>query len=236
MQEKDLLDLIDQYLLGTIKPDDLRRLQYLRNTNPDVETQVSQSIEAFNVIKYLRYKQLREKLRQIDNTDQKSKTGFLRQRWVIISILMILSFLGLWLWTNKHFDQVSIAMRYFLRSSEMDIMQYETNSESVKGWAIANIAFKDKNFQEAIILFQPFINDPQPEISSVAKWNILLARLALGDQEIFWKEDMIVFQSTTSEPYKSEALKLLRTLNSPFYKIFVLRLSPQLSALKPRLM
>lgn len=236
MEEKELLDLIDQYLLGRIKPDDLQRLEYLRNINPDIELQVRQSIEAFKVIKYLRYKQLREKLRQIDNADEKSKTGFFGQRWFVITILIILSFLGFWLWAIRHFDPASIAMRHFLRTSETDMMLYETKNESVNDWTLAKIAFKDENFQEAIILFQPFLEDSLIEISAAAKWNILLARFALGDTDISWEEEMIAFQSTGSEPYKSEAMKLMHTLNSPVYKIFVLRLSPQLSALKPRLM
>ncbi|MBK9983535.1 MAG: hypothetical protein IPP15_14305 [Saprospiraceae bacterium] len=236
MEEKELLELIDQYLLGRIKPDDLQRLEYLRKTNPDTELQVRQSIEAFNVIKYLRYKQLREKLRQIDNADEKSKTGFFGQRWLVMTILIILSFLGLWLWAIRHYDPASIAMRHFLKSSEINMMLYETKDVSVNDWTLANIAFRNKNFQEAIILFQPFLEDSLTETSTAAKWNILLSRFALGDTDIYWKEEMIVFQSTASEPYKSEALKLLQTLNSPFYKIFVLHLSPQLSALKPRLM
>ncbi|MEP6795750.1 MAG: hypothetical protein ABJB16_15580 [Saprospiraceae bacterium] len=236
MQEKDLLELIDQYLLGRIRPDDLDRLEYLRKTNPDIELQVRQSIEAFNVIKYLRYKQLREKLRQIDSADEKSKTGFLRQQWIVISILIITSFLGFWLWASHHFDPASIAMRHFLRISETGIALYETKNESVNDWTLATMAFRNKNFQEAIIHFQPYLDDTQNEISASAKWNILLARFALSGADISWQEEMIVFQSTTFEPYKSEVLKLLHTVNSPFYKIFIFRLSPQLSALKPRLM
>ncbi len=236
MEEKELLELIDQYLLGRIKPDDLQKLEYLRKTNPDIQLQVKQSIEAFNVVKYLRYKQLREKLRRIDSADEKSKTGFLRQRWLVITILIIVSFLGFWLWATRHFDPAAIAMRHFLNTSERDTIRYKTKEESVKGWTQANIAFREEKFQDAILLFQPFLEDSIFEKSTAAKWNILLARFALGDTDISWKEELIVFQSTASEPFKSEALKLMHTLNSPLYKVFVLRLSPQLSALKPRLM
>lgn len=236
MQEKDLLELIDQYLLGRIKPDDLQRLEYLRKTNPEIEILVMQSIEAFNVIKYLRYKQLREKLRQIDSTDEKSKTGFLRQRWLSITILIILSFLGFWMWAIRHFDPASIAMRHFLKIPEIEMMLFDTKEESVKDWILAEIAFEDENFQEAIILFQPFLEDSLSEIAAAANWNILLSRFALSGADVSWQEEMILFQSSASEPYKSEALKLLHTLNSPFYEILVLRLSSQLYTLKPRLM
>ncbi len=236
MEEKDLSALIDQYLLGRITPDDMQRLEYLRKTNPDVDLRVRESIGVLNVIKYLRYKQLRDKLRQIDNADEKRKAGFINQHWLVITILLILSFLGFWLWAIRHFDPASIAMRHFLRTSETDMMLYEKKAESVNDWTQGIREFRNKNFQEAIIHFEPYVEDAQNEISTSAKWNTLLARFALGDTDMSWKEELIVFQSTAPEPYKSEALKLLDTLNSPFYKIFVLHLSRQLSALKPRLM
>ncbi|HZV69874.1 MAG TPA: hypothetical protein VFG10_10030 [Saprospiraceae bacterium] len=236
MEEKELTELIDHYLFGRIRSQDLARLEYLRKTNPDIDLQVRESLEAFRLLKYLRYKQLRQKLQQIDATDGSNGKVFMKHRWMLATVLMVASFLCLWLWTEYHYAPESVASRYFKAAPEYFMLYQELNDEDVSRWVLATNAFDQKNFQLAIDLFHPFENYEQDQIAAAARWNALLAYFALHGPGVVWKEEVIQFQANTIEPFRSESIRLLRTINSPWYRFFISRISDNLSALKPRLM
>jgi len=236
MEEKELADLIDLYLFGRIGSQDLARLKYLRKTDPDIDLQVRESQEAFKLLKYLRYKQLRQKLRQIDAADGRNANVFMKYRWMLATVFIVTSFFCLWLWADNHFKPESMAKRYFNATPEYFMLYQELNGEDVNKWVLATTAFNQKKFHLAIDLFLSFEKNEQEEISAAAKWNTLLAHFALNGPGTEWKKEMIQFQSTTIEPYRSESIRMLRTINSPWYRFCISRISGNLSALKPRLM
>ncbi len=236
MEENELLELIDEYLLGRIKAEDLARLEYLRMTNPEIDLQVNQSIEAFRVLQYARYKQLRLKLHQIDASDTKAVSGYRYRQWVIAAVLFIISLLGAWMWAMEHCSPVSLATRHFEYVSAVTLLHSDVSDEKYLNWESACRAFNDGDFQSAITLFQPFLENPENLVATYARWNILLARFALEGPGLSWREEIRQFESVAPEPFKAKVAALLHIIDSPFYQVVVLRLSPPLSVLKPRLM
>lgn len=236
MEHKEVAELIDQFLLGRMKSQDLARLEYLRKTDPKIDLDVRESMKAFDVIKYLRYKQLRQKLHEIDTADSEKDKYFSNRHWVFVLILLTTSLLCFWVWGYHHYTPGSIAMRHFIHLSDSYAAFYEMNDEEVKNWNLAMKTFKEEKFEEAILLFQPFVENDHSEISFSAKWDILLAEFALNGDGIQWNRAMIHFQSQAPETFKTASVKLLRTIESPFYTFFVSGLSPKISALKPRIM
>src|SRR6188508_883027 len=109
MQEKDLRELIDRYLLGTINADEEAQLSDLRKTNPEVDLRVQQSMEAFRVLQYGRYQQIRQSLKQIDALDTKTPNRYRYKRWIIMSVIFVFSLLGIWLWLVIHYSPSSLA-------------------------------------------------------------------------------------------------------------------------------
>ena len=236
MEEKELPELIDEYLLGHIRDKDLARLEYLRMTKPDIDLRVNQSIETFRVIQYARYQQLRQRLHQIDALDKKTANGSRHRRLLVAGVFFIISLLSIWLWVMEYYSPVSLAARYFEPLPPAFLWNEEINDEDARNWKSACRTFSDGDFQTAISLFQPFLDDHENIIAYYAQWNILLARLGLGGYGLYWREEIRQFETVAPEPMKSKAAKLLHIIDSPFYQIIVLRVSPQLSALKPRLM
>lgn len=235
MKEKDLTELIDQFLLGKIQQEELARLEYLRKSIPAVDLRVRHSLETLNAIKYYRFKLLRKNLREIDAHSARQRLNIC-QHWIQRSALLLLIFGALWICMINYYDPASMASRYFKPSGEnFDFYSLMTEGEKTD-WNIATSAFQEGHFQQARLLFQPFANHIHPEIGFSSQWNLLLARFALEGNDIIFENDLILFEATAPGPLKSQAMELYRSIKSPGYRIFALKVVPSFSALKPRLM
>jgi len=236
MKEFDLQELIDDYLLGRIQETDLARLNYLRKSDPAIDLQVRQSIEAFRVLQYARYKELREELHQIDASDIGTDENPKPFPWVVKLVIVILSLVGIWIWVVNYFSPQALASRNFFDISPAAVFDWHLNDEDIKNWESACHSFRNRDYQSAIHLFELYADHPENTVAIYAKWNMLLARLGEEGPVLNWKRDINQFESEASEPLKGKAKKLHRTIDSPLYQIAVLKLSPKWSAFKPRLM
>jgi len=236
MQEKDLRELIDRYLLGTINADEEAQLSDLRKTNPEVDLRVQQSMEAFRVLQYGRYQQIRQSLKQIDALDTKTPNRYRYKRWIIMSVIFVFSLLGIWLWLVIHYSPSSLANRFFQPASDEFFSIHKINQEEIIAWKLAEKAFVNGDYLSAISSFESFTANEEYLISTQAQWNILLARFAGDDAGKNWKSDIIEFEKGSPEHLKGQAQRLLRVIDSPFYRILIFELPKQLSALKPQIM
>ena len=236
MQEKDTRELIDRYLLGNINAEEEVRLSDLRKTNPEVELRVNLSVEAFRVLQYGRYQQIRQALKQIDALDANSPSRSRFRRWIIMSVVFVLSLLGLWLWFAIHYSPSSLASRCFQPVSVEFLLNHDMDHEEVATWKTAEESFVNRDYQSAILSFKSFKNSEDELIRAQAEWNILLARFAGEDPSSNWQSDMKEFESRAPENLKAQVSKLLRITESPFYRIVIFELPQQLSALKPQIM
>lgn len=236
MNEFDLPELIDEYLLGRIRESDLARLDYLRKSDPLIDLQVRQSIETFRVLQYARYKELREKLHQIDASGMGADRNPLSVPWVVKLVIVLVSLLGIWIWVVNYFSPQSLASRNFIDVSPASMFDRNVNEKDIKNWERASRYFRNKDYQSAINLFELYADHPENPVTIYAKWNILLARLGQEGPVLNLRRDISQFESEAPEPLKGKAKKLLRTIDSPLYQITVVKLSPKWSAFKPRLM
>ncbi|MEO6133069.1 MAG: hypothetical protein ABIQ02_14575 [Saprospiraceae bacterium] len=235
MKHNDVLELIDQFLLGRITEHDLSRLEILRKANPVIDTEVREGIEVMKVLKYMRYKQLREKLHALDIPDDQKGSQFRFPGWIAGIIMLTLLFFGTGWWAVDYFDPASIAHRYFNHFSVEHVLQFSNRDETNK-FLMGIKEFNEGNFENAIAVFQQHAMPQNDSISVFVSWDILLARLAVNGPDHPWVEDFNDFMSTAPEPLKTEARHLNQLVNSPWYHFFWIQLSPQLSSLKPRLM
>ena len=235
MQEKDLKELIDRYLLGSINADDAIQLSNLRKTNPKVDLRVNQSIEAFRVLQYGRYQQIRQSLKQIDALDTNSSNRFRYKRWIVTSIVLLVSLLGVWFWLVIYYSPSALASRYFQPVSDEFFLNHNMNHEDILAWKLAEQAIVNGNYQSAISSFEHFISKEE-SVSTQAQWNILLARFAVQDPASNWQSGLKEFELKAPENLKAQAQKLHRIIDSPFYRVLIFELPKQLSALKPQIM
>jgi hypothetical protein len=77
MDGKKLTDLIDEFLLDQMNEADRARLEALRNSDPRIDRHVKNNAAVFNVIQYMCYYELRQKLQLLDRTIfEKSEIDF----------------------------------------------------------------------------------------------------------------------------------------------------------------
>ncbi|MEP6645765.1 MAG: hypothetical protein ABJC12_01640 [Saprospiraceae bacterium] len=234
MQQKEVHELIDRYLLGRISSPDLERLDQLRKSNPDIEQEIKESRDVMKVLKYLRYKDLRQKLIEIDKSDTDLNSFRFRDLLlgITLSILVLVSFL---LWSANFYNPESVALRYFHHFPDASIITME--GKDISGdLSLAIKAFNERKYLLALTKFQSQAQDHDPDISIFASWNILLAHLAFYGPDQEWKNELWHFSATSYAPYGIESKRLYEMINSPLYDYINLHLSPQLSYMKPRLM
>ena len=69
MGEHRLTNLIDQYLLGTISPEDRAKLEQLILSDPSVSKQVRESEATYKVLQHEKNHRQKEKLRGLDRDE-----------------------------------------------------------------------------------------------------------------------------------------------------------------------
>ena len=235
MQDKDLPKLINDYLLGRIQPSELAKLEYLRSINPRIDDRVRQNEEVFRVLKYVRYKEIRQLIHQVDANESKVYKKRIFNAWMA-AIFFLFSIVGIWSAMIKHFSPLSIAMRNYENVTATSLFQGEQEEVSWQNWELANQTFKAGEFRVAILEYQSFLENPAPSVAYTAQWNILLARFALAGPTPNWREEIRSFRYAAPEPFKKKAVSLLYLIDSDFYKILIVGVPKKMSSFKPRLL
>lgn len=231
MEEHTLSEWIDQYLLGTISPEDRKRLEALMHSDPAVAELVKDSKQAYKALVHARHQQLRGKLRELDKEDPR-QSGFAPRWFGWFSILLLLVMVYIY-FACIHFNPASVAMRYFnnLSNTESALV---SSPELQASWEKAKTAFLAKDYQQAIALYEP-LTSVESENNAFARWNLLLAQLALEGPSSNWKAGMDIFAMEAPEPLSSQAHQLASLFDSTFYRLFCAKLRENLSAMKPKL-
>lgn len=232
MDEHRITTLIDQYLLGTISPEDRSQLEQLILSDPSVSALVRESTAAYKVLQHEKNRRLKEKLRGLDK-DEFMRQGFFSKPIGWLTILLLAGIAGLYLLAG-YYTHESIA----IRNLETDPAMNTTASEApdqVAAWAKAKNAFLARDFDSAIKQYIPLSEHPEESRSYVAKWNILLAQLAMEGPTPNWKMSLDTFTKSAPEPLRSKAIKLSGLLDSLIYRLFQKQLHDRFSSLKPRL-
>jgi hypothetical protein len=232
MDEHILTTLIDQYLLGTISPEDRSQLEQLILSDPSVNTLVRESEAAFKVLQHEKKRRLKEKLQELDK-DELLQQGFFSKPMGWLTILLLVVIGGIYLLAG-YFTHASIALRNFEPYSGRNTHAAD-NSADIALWAQAQNAFLAKDFNAAIQHYIVLSKHPDESIASQAKWNILLAQLALEGPSPNWKMSLDTFTMTAPEPLKSKAFRLSDILDSLMYRLFQKQFHDRFSSMKPRL-
>lgn len=230
MEEHTLPNLIDQYLLGTISPEDRKQLEALMADNPSVAELVKESKEAYKALIHARHKQLREKLRQLDKDDMK-QSGFAPKWFGWVSFLLLLLLLYVYM-AFFYFNPSAIARRNYVYPDVN--LSSSTKLQFQESLNAANQAFLARDYPTAIVLFESIATSDSIQ-DAYTRWHILLAQLALEGPTPNWKAGMDVFSREAPEPFASRAGQLIALFDSWTYKFFYARMRDNLSAIKPKL-
>lgn len=232
MEDPVVLEWIDQYLMGTIRPEDKTELERMMASDPEIAEMVEESRKAFNVLRAARNHQLREKLKALDKDDL-HRSGFL-PHWIVVVICMVVIIGGSWCLASYYFSNKSIASRYFK-------MTYQPEKEIVFGgemkmiWEGAHKAFTSEDYGNASNLYHSILESNEPSVQYWARWNLLLSDLALHGQTADWHRDLETFAREAPAPFDNKAQALSRLLHSGWYKTIVILTQTDISGLKPRL-
>lgn len=232
MGEHRLTTLIDQYLLGTISPKDRTELEELILSDPSVSKLVRESEAAYRVLQHEKNRRLKEKLRGLDR-DELMHQGFFSRPIGWLTILLLAVVAGVYLLAG-YYSHSSIALRNFESYPTGSI--YDAGArEDVEAWENAQNAFLARDFNVAIQHYITLSEHPEESKAYVAKWNILLAQLAIEGPTPNWKMSLDTFTKSAPEPLRSKAIRLSGLLDSFIYRLFQKQLQERFSSLKPRL-
>ena len=232
MEEPEILELIDQYLMGRIRPEDLTILKERMAADPAIAELVRESRETFRVIQFEKNRLLREKLKQIDKKGS-WKTGFI-PGWITYVMLPIIIITGGWYWTNYYYSNTAIAARY-AKMPIVDIKKLYNRQGAEGEWKKADSAFRNEEFDLAVNLYATLLEEGNKEEAYLARWKIILSQLALYGPTPNVKDTLGVFANEAPAPWQAQARKLLRLINSTWYTVFINRVQINVSGLKPRL-
>ena len=220
--------------MGTIAPIDRLELEQQMLSDPSVSAMVRESEAAFRVLQHEKKRRLKEKLRELDK-DELMQQGFFSKPIGWLTILLLVMIGGVYLLVG-YYSHASIALRNFEAYTGSNTNTTDIGfSVDDAIWVKAQNAFLAKDFYAAIQHYATLSDHPDASTAFLAKWNILLAQLALEGPTANWKMSLDTFTMTTPVPLKSKALKMSETLDSFMYRIFQLQLYDRFSSLKPRL-
>lgn len=232
MEDPALLERIDQYLMGNIRPEDKAELERMMASDPEIAELLNESHKAFKVLQSARNRQLREKLKALDKDDT-SRSGFLPQ-WMIVMISILVIIGGSWCWASFYFSNKAIAIRYYKMAYQPE--EELIMSDEMKGiWKEAANAFRSEDFGRASDLYKSILENTEWSDPYSVKWNLLMSDLALHGQTVDWKKALESFTKEAPAPYGQKAEELSRLLQAQWYWIIVSLTQTDISGLKPRL-
>jgi len=74
MEEKKVTDLLDDFLLGRMKKKDVSKFEEWR-CDPRIKNRVKRDMKVFDIIQWMRYQELRKKLKCIDDEWIRNRLG-----------------------------------------------------------------------------------------------------------------------------------------------------------------
>ena len=232
MKEYLINDLIDQYLLGIISPEDNRELQKLIAEDPEVASLVEESKMAYKALELERRKQLKSKLRALDG--QAEDPGTKSSKW-IGAVLLVLGVCLLYFYMSSiYFSPGAIAGRNYIAYKEYKTDHHVDNPQVVT-WLQADDAFRNEDYQTAIQSFALLTESQDRSASMIAQWNILIAQLAIEGPGSHWQMGLDAFEKSAPEALAVKARNLRKYLNSWYYRFFSFRFQENFSTIKPRL-
>lgn len=227
MTEQDWTDLIDQYLLGTISPENKSILERRMAAEPGFAEEVWQSRAAYQVIQYERYRRLKSQMLKWD------RQSVWPRRWgPLLVILTLLA--GLLSWGIWYYAPERLALRYFedFSSAESVLISKEGPYDI---WTQASAAFRSGDFENAIYLYSDFADKTDVRHRDPARWNILLSQLALQGMTPQWKADFDRFMSGTQNPFRDNRIRMQAAVEHPLGRIFIRRFYLRAGGFHPKI-
>lgn len=232
MKEHNLNDWIDQYLLGTIDPEHKAQLEQLMDQDAVVAERVRDSQVAFEAIRLVRNRDLREKMRKWD-LDQPHQQGLILSRAGRIGIVLVGLIVCLYL-AGQHFHPSCLAQRNFIDLNSM-VTEARPGAGEMSTWRAAEVAFQQGDFEKAILMYISLAESPLSDQQYTARWNLLMAQLAVEGPTADWLTDLEAFVHHAPEPLASGGRRLGEMLRNPVYRWVYASGSSGISQIKPRL-
>ncbi len=230
MEDPELLEWIDEYLLGTIQPDHRALLEARMSSDPGIADLVRHSREAFLAIQVAREHQLRDKMVEWDQKVALRKTKLRRiWTWVFVCISFFLIVL---LSLSYIYAPEKLASRYSTSVPSPDSHSFSSTEQVA--WNRAHQEMMKGHFTQAKEIFSAFIQHADQQIQQSATWQTLLCDLGATGSSSGWQVRLHEFIQQADDPYKIPALELKAITNSFFFKTILQRISPyHMTYLKP---
>ena len=231
MDKPPLADLIDNYLLGKLTPEDKAILFQRAAADPEIDTQLKESLEAFKAIRVAQWKARKEKLKQIDEEEERGKPGFFKT--IFLLSVFFLSILIGWQWASEYYSDQSLADRYAIL-----VHASETTTEGIdvryQALTSAEAAFQSREYEKAMQLYASWQAENGLTNDPLVQWQLLLSELAKEGYTAHLERKLLEFMMTSQSLYAGKAMELHSLLQSPLYQFFFVQSRRPIQVLKPR--
>lgn len=224
MKDTNLDELIDAYLKKNISADQRQQLEQYLIADPTIKQQLEESKTAYEYLEYLRYKELRKKLRDADRIHNRiprkpaSKSGWL-------CAVTILAFLISGITIVKKYQPESVAIRHFEYAAGHSIHtspQYQLDE--------AEQLFMAHQYAQASAIYATM-----PE-SHAAAWNLIMCELAEKGYKPEMAERLKIISVSGGEKWKLKCGRITTVLQNPIFRCLNPADAAPLPAIKPRIM
>src|SRR5687768_16793602 len=203
MEQYNLDELIAAFLKGKLSKAEAATLKKLIESDPKIAELVDESTEAYHFLQYLKYKQIRNQLKEMDQNNIQGSKKFKFRRWITILLLVIIAIVAAWIFLAQSFDPQYLAQKNF-EPVVIDDVHLTYSPEDILQLNTANEYFQQHDFQNASRIFSAYTLN---ETSGIyAKWNLLMCHLALSGPDEFWKSEMLKFLAIPSNPFSSRGI------------------------------
>ena len=201
----------------------------MMEADPLFAQQVRESEETFRLLKVARDRDLRQKLKSWDEEARKRNNG---KKMLMLCLAAIFLVMSIWCWMDNHFSREHIAYQSFTAVQK----QFNATPQHTGIWEKGIDAFRQRDYDNALLIFETFADDETSSMAYYAQWNVLLCQLALYGPDEAWEAEMEALTRTSPELVKANAIELLKKIHSPFYRIWYRSIfHKSLTSVKPKI-
>ena len=230
MKDNNLEELIADYLDDRLPQGERHLMEHRISADPVFAKKVAESEKAYQFVRHLYYKDLRQKL--VDQDQYLERQRIVRKKWLITGTFIMLCSFICFVWIQSYWSPSAVASRYGI-GVQIHPDRFHLLPSHDQYWQAALQTYLRKDFKNAYQQFQPFTENTTDPYFHQAQWNILLCRLVLDGATREWKNELDMF--IQNGPNTNKALEVKKITGSWKFKIASINLRTTFSTMNPQI-
>ena len=226
MKDTNLDDLIDAFLKKNISADQRQQLEQFIKADPAIKRQLEDSKTTYEYLEYLRYKEIRKKLRHADRLHKRGpqKTG--KTGWFISVTIFVFLITCITLVRKYQAEHVAIShFEYFSNTPLTQVVEYQLHE--------AEKLFAARQYKHAAIIYSAILSIGE---NQTASWNLAMCELADKGYTQALSEKINAVAVSGDEKWEHKRNQIKGVFKNPIFRWLNPTDGTPLPPIKPRIM